>query len=103
MSDTSRMTPKNPLRRATLAGALRVGIGVVLLASGKRGAAAELGKLDKAAVQYTDAGGVKEQDCDDCVHFFPGQSKDAPGTCRIVEGLISPHGHCVAFSRKVHT
>ena len=35
---------------------------------------------------------------DDCVQFVPGANPKAPGRCKIVEGEISRHGHCVAFS-----
>lgn len=56
------------------------------------------GKLTKAAVDYVEAGNVPGRDCDDCVQFVPGANARAPASCRIVEGEISPHGHCVAFA-----
>jgi hypothetical protein len=43
---------------------------------------------------------MEGKDCDDCSQFVPGATPDAPGTCRIVEGAISPHGHCIAFTPK---
>ena len=46
------------------------------------------------------AGAVPDQDCDDCVQFVPGATAKAPGSCRIVKGPISPHGHCIAFAAK---
>jgi hypothetical protein len=57
-------------------------------------------KLAKSAVQYEDVGKQKGADCDDCVQFIPGRTANAFGTCKIVEGEISPHGHCIAFTPK---
>jgi hypothetical protein len=58
-------------------------------------------KLPKATVQYTDHGTQKGMDCDDCVQFIPGKTARDMGTCKVVEGDIDPHGHCLAFSPKV--
>jgi methyl coenzyme M reductase beta subunit len=55
-------------------------------------------KLAKAAVNYADVNTYEGMDCDDCAHFVPGKTAKATGTCRIVAGAISPHGHCMAFS-----
>jgi hypothetical protein len=57
-------------------------------------------KLAKDAVSYVDLGTVRGKDCDDCAQFVPGADAKALGTCRIVEGPISPHGHCIAFTAK---
>jgi len=57
-------------------------------------------KLSKDAVKYTDAGNVEGKDCDDCSQYVPGKSANDSGTCKIVEGSINPHGHCIAFSPK---
>jgi hypothetical protein len=52
------------------------------------------------AGEYTDTGNVPGKDCDDCSQYVPGPTpKDAP-TCKLVEGAISAHGHCIAFSPK---
>jgi hypothetical protein len=88
-----------PSRREALRRALGAGVGIafVLVPGSARSQAA---KLSKAAVKYTDAGNVPGKDCDDCSQYVPGRSpRDAP-TCKIVEGPISPHGHCIAFSPK---
>jgi hypothetical protein len=29
---------------------------------------------------------------------MPGKTAHALGTCKIVDGEISPHGHCIAFT-----
>lgn len=65
-----------------------------------RAARAANARLAKAAVQYVDAGNTPHMDCDDCVQFIPGKTVKTKGQCRIVEGEIDPHGHCLAFSPK---
>lgn len=85
-------------RRAVLQRAL--GVGVALACTLPRGGWAATVKLDKSAVQYSETGAVPNQDCDDCMQFVPGKTAKAPGSCRIVEGPISPHGHCSAFAPK---
>ena len=55
-------------------------------------------RLAKDAVKYVDKGDVPGKDCDDCVQFVaPPRPKDS-ASCRIVEGPISPYGHCIAFT-----
>ena len=34
------------------------------------------------------------------VAFIAGKTAKDLGTCKIVEGKINPHGHCIAFSPK---
>ena len=84
--------------------ALQRGLGAitgVALASGAGTAAwAAETKLAKSAVQYVDAGKDEGKDCDDCMQFVPGKTAKDAGTCRLVEGAINPHGHCIAFSPK---
>jgi hypothetical protein len=40
------------------------------------------------------------QECDGCVHFIPGKTPSADGTCKLVQGSISPKGWCVFFTAK---
>jgi len=55
-------------------------------------------KVPKAALRYQERPKDGQQ-CADCVEFVP--PVDMPeGRCRIVEGAISPHGWCMAFTRK---
>ena len=56
-------------------------------------------KLSKDEVQYRDRpnGG---KDCDDCIQFVPGPTPKATGSCKVVDGAISPHGYCLAFTPK---
>jgi len=55
-------------------------------------------KLAKADVQYQDRP-RDGRDCDDCIHFVPG-AKGTPSSCKVVEGQVSPHGYCLAFTPK---
>jgi hypothetical protein len=56
-------------------------------------------KLAKADVRYQDRPHARK-DCDDCLQFIPGATAKARGTCKIVEGPVSPHGYCLAFTPK---
>ncbi len=38
--------------------------------------------------------------CSGCTFFIPGSSATANGTCKIVDGSISPNGWCTAFAAK---
>ncbi|WP_416053313.1 high-potential iron-sulfur protein [Cupriavidus basilensis] len=41
------------------------------------------------------------QSCSDCSSFRPSTAPDSDtGTCKILEGPISLHGWCMAFSRR---
>lgn len=40
------------------------------------------------------------QKCSQCTFFIPGKSASANGSCKIVDGSISPNGWCTAFSKK---
>ena len=92
------MSRRKALRRA-LGGV--AGTGIVWLVD--RGAFAASSKLAKAAMQYTDTGNVPDKDCDDCSQFVPGKTAKDTGTCKLVEGDIDPHGHCLAFTPKTST
>lgn len=55
--------------------------------------------VPKAAMQYQDHPNGNKQ-CSKCIQFVPGKTPTADGTCKIVDGAISPHGYCLAFSAK---
>jgi len=38
--------------------------------------------------------------CSQCTFFVPGTSPTANGSCKIVDGTISPNGWCTAWSKK---
>lgn len=80
--------------------ALKLGLGVAAGAMAVGNAFAQPARLSKEAVKYTDSGNVEGKDCDDCSQFVPGRSAGDMGTCKIVDGPIHPHGHCIAFSPK---
>lgn len=56
-------------------------------------------KSSKAALKYqsTPKGSAK---CSKCKLFIPGKDAKAMGTCKVVDGSISPNGWCVAFTPK---
>ena len=56
-------------------------------------------KMAKAALQYQDHP-KGDLSCSKCIQFIPGKSAKANGACKVVEGSISPHGWCLAFSPK---
>ena len=90
---------------ATRRQALKTGLGatavLVVAAFVPRAVRAE-SKLAKSVVQYVDASDAPRMDCDDCIQFIPGKTAKGKGLCKIVEGDIDPHGHCLAFSPKPH-
>ena len=87
-------------RRAALRRTTALGAGAAIFWLALPAARAQAGKLAKDAVKYVDKGDVPGKDCDDCLQYIaPATAKAAP-TCRIVDGTISPHGHCIAFTPK---
>ena len=75
-----------------------VGVGLVAIpTASSRVFAAD--KATKAAMQYQDTPKGKQQ-CDNCIQFIPGSSPSAKGTCKVVEGDISPRGWCAAYAPK---
>ena len=87
-------------RRHALQRGLGAITGAALVSVAATGAWAADNKLAKSAVQYVDAGKDEGKDCDDCSQFIAGKTAKDLGTCKIVEGTINPHGHCIAFSPK---
>ena len=87
-------------RREALKLALNASAGLAVAMIAGRALAQPSAKLSKESVKYTDSGNAEGKDCDDCSQYLPGQSAVGPATCMIVEGPISPHGHCIAFSPK---
>ena len=87
-------------RRSVLKKALAfmAAIGALPLLESIRSARAA-GKLTKAEVKYQDQPNAGK-DCDDCLQFIAGATPKANGTCRVVDGIISPHGYCIAFTPK---
>ncbi len=56
-----------------------------------------MGAPPQAAMHYQ--GHPKNgQHCSICIQFVPGISAQSTGTCKVVDGAISPDGYCAAFS-----
>lgn len=51
-------------------------------------------KLSQAAAEYQDQP-KGDQSCDKCMHFISGS-----GTCKVVEGQVSPQGWCKLWAKK---
>lgn len=51
------------------------------------------GKVSKAAMKYQDHPNG-DQKCSNCMQFVP------PESCKVVEGVISPNGYCIAWVKK---
>jgi High potential iron-sulfur protein len=56
-------------------------------------------KASKQAMKYQDQPN-KGQRCDSCLQFVPGAKPGAKGSCKVVEGDISPQGWCMAYVKK---
>lgn len=88
-------------RRALLkTGAVSLAIGAVAAAgfASPRRAMAQA-KMSQATAMYQ-ATPHGNDVCSNCIHFIPGSTPDAMGTCKVVEGSISPKGWCVAYAPK---
>lgn len=62
-------------------------------------ARAQAGKASQAVAMYQPTPHGKDQ-CDNCIHFIPGKTPKDAGTCKVVEGSITPQGWCVMYARK---
>jgi hypothetical protein len=56
-------------------------------------------KASQASMHYQTTPNGSSQ-CSGCKFFIPGQDANADGTCQIVDGVISPHGYCMAYNAK---
>ncbi len=86
--------PRTTTRRTLLKSAALLAAAFPWLAAA--GIAMAQAKASKASMKYQDKpnGG---KDCESCLQFVPGPSRTANGTCKVVEGAISPRGWCTAF------
>ena len=62
-------------------------------------AQAQTGTESKAMAKYQDKP-HGSQECDSCMQFVPGKSSSASGSCKIVQGSVSPKGWCMNFTPK---
>ena len=86
-----------PSRRIMLKSAA-LAAGVVAAAPWALRPAAAQAKASKQAMQYQEQP-KNGQQCDTCTQFVPGQP-GAMGTCKVVDGDISPKGWCIAYVKK---
>jgi hypothetical protein len=56
-------------------------------------------KASKASMKYR-THPHDGQSCDTCLQFLPGPKPGANGTCKVVDGAISPKGWCLAYVKK---
>ena len=96
----SHQQPGGVSRRSIVKGGVYALAGIAIAALPRARLSAAETKLAKSAVRYIDAGREAGKDCDDCIQFIPGKTTNGMGTCKIVEGEINPHGHCIAFTPK---
>ena len=62
-------------------------------------ALADASKSSQAAMHYQTTPNDGKQ-CSGCNFFIPGAASSDNGTCKIVDGTISPTGYCIAFNAK---
>jgi len=58
--------------------------------------AAWAAKIPKKQLKYQDKPN-KGQHCSQCTQFIPGKDPKGRGTCKLVEGSISPNGWCLEW------
>ena len=73
-------------------------LGAALAPALLTGTALAQGKAKKQAVKYQDKPNGKQK-CADCMHFIPAKSGKGTGTCKIIEGAISPNGWCAEWEQ----
>jgi hypothetical protein len=86
--------PEEISRRRMLtiaAGAAGMSIGTATIVGTP--AQAQAAKVSQKAVKYQDTP-KGEQHCDNCLHF------EAPSSCKLVDGAISPQGWCMIYAKK---
>jgi hypothetical protein len=88
---TNRMT-----RRSFVAGSIVLPALAGLLLAETTSAQA---KGSKAQFKYQDTPNNGHK-CSQCSLYIPGSSSKANGTCKLVDGSISPNGWCTAFAAK---
>jgi hypothetical protein len=95
MKDSSKgLTRKEFVGSAVVLPALA---GLLAVATGSSASAAAKGSQAQFKYQNTPKDGKQ---CSGCTFYIPGKTATANGSCKIVEGTISPKGYCVAYSPK---
>ena len=90
---------KIPRRQFLKLGGVALTMIPLMVASGRADAAVNASM--RSALKYQDKpeGG---KDCAQCMHFVPGASATALGSCKVLpnDTEISPHGYCMAWAKK---
>ena len=81
----------NVSRRGVVRGAALLAGGSALAAAGLTGPAFARSKLAQSAVSYQDKPKGRAR-CDNCTQW------EAPSSCKLVEGAISPSGWCTLYA-----
>jgi hypothetical protein len=68
-----------------------------LLVAGAAAPADAKGSQAQFKYQATPSG---TKQCSKCTLFVAGKTATANGTCKVVDGVISPKGYCIAFQAK---
>jgi hypothetical protein len=87
MSDKTKVSRRHVLRSALVLG------GAACTGALQSHVAEAQQKASKAAMKYQDKPNG-DQKCSNCLQFEP------PGSCKVVEGTISPNGYCIAWVKK---
>lgn len=88
--------PRELSRRAFLGSVILLPVTAALV---KGPAAADSSKASQASMHYQTTPNGSMQ-CSGCKFFNAAKDPSANGTCNIVDGSISPHGYCMAYSAK---
>jgi hypothetical protein len=89
--------PQNPFSRRSFLGSIVV---LPALASALAAPAVADGpKASKDSMHYQSTPNDGNQ-CSGCNFFIPGSDAKSDGTCKIVDGSISPNGYCMAYNAK---
>ena len=92
----------NESRRTLIRNGITVAAVGAVVATGllkTRPARAQTAKASQAVAMYQATPHGKDQ-CDNCIHFIPGKTPTAVGTCMVVAGNVAPQGWCVMYARK---
>jgi hypothetical protein len=91
MKDQDKLSRATFVRAAVILPALAGVFGIAAQAQSPHGT--------KAQFKYQNTPNGSQQ-CSNCTFFNAGKTATANGTCKIVQGDISPKGYCIAWSAK---
>jgi hypothetical protein len=91
MKNSDKLSRATFMRAAVILPALAGAMGTLAGAQAPHGT--------KAQFKYQSTPNGSKQ-CSNCTFFIAGKTPTANGTCKIVQGDISPKGYCIAWSAK---